>query len=121
MVDINKFIRRPDAENPGKLQRKLDLENIDWEQSRQRAAKEGIKLDNQHYEVIEFLRDYYIYNDWPNNAYELTQDLDEAFKEQGGKRYLFSLFPDGPIEQATRIGGLPSPANVENQSHGTVQ
>ena len=31
-------------------------------------------------------------------------------EEKGNSRYLFSLFPEGPAKQATKLAGLPKPA-----------
>jgi tRNA 2-thiouridine synthesizing protein E len=47
--------------------------------------------------------------------------MDNAFSTQGGTRYLYRLFPQGPLTQGTRIAGLPEPANVNNESFGYVQ
>jgi tRNA 2-thiouridine synthesizing protein E len=51
----------------------------------------------------------------------LSRELDNAFTEQGGARYLYRLFPHGPLAQGARIAGLPVPANVTNASFGSMQ
>jgi tRNA 2-thiouridine synthesizing protein E len=120
MVDINKFIRDSDTESPQVLNRKQDIPELDWRRISQRAAENNVILKDEHREVIRFLREYYLYNGWPESAAELTRDLEEAFAEHGGKHYLYRLFPDGPLVQATAIAELPEPANLEQPSQGTV-
>jgi len=120
MVDINKFIRNTDTDNPQVMNRKQDLPELDWRRISQHAAESNIILKEEHREVIRFLREYYLYNGWPDNAAELTRVLEEAFDEHGGKHYLYRLFPDGPIATATRIADLPEPSNLEQPSQGTV-
>ncbi|HEY9148976.1 MAG TPA: TusE/DsrC/DsvC family sulfur relay protein [Gammaproteobacteria bacterium] len=120
MVDINKFIRHGDTDNPQKLAREHDLPQLDWSRISQRAAENNVILKEAHREVIRFLRDYYLHNGWPQSAAELTRDMEQAFSEHGGKAYLYQLFPQGPVAQAVTIAQLPAPAGVEQPSQGTV-
>lgn len=120
MVDINKFIQQSDTENPQMLDRKHDLPELNWRRISQRAAENNVILKEEHREVIRFLREYYLYNGWPESASELTRDLETAFTEHGGKKYLYQLFPDGPLAQATLIAELPKPARLEQPSQGTI-
>lgn len=74
------------------------------------ADKEGLQLTEAHWEVIEFLRNYYQqYHIVP--AHKL---FSKAFAQQHGadkaeRAYLAKLFPDGVEVQASRIAGLPTP------------
>lgn len=76
------------------------------------ASAAGIELSDAHWEIIDFIRDYYRrFNHLPNNRVfvkAVRQALGEA---KGNSRYLYSLFPDGPLKFACRIGGLPKPTS----------
>jgi tRNA 2-thiouridine synthesizing protein E len=50
---------------------------------------------------------------------ELHDALDERFHASGGMKYLYRLFPRGPVAQGCRIAGLHSPANVVDRSFGS--
>lgn len=120
MVDINQFIRNPDSNDPAKLDRQQEMPPLDWRRISQRAAENNVILKPEHREVIAFLREYYLHNGWPQSVAELSRDLESAFGEQGGRHYLFELFPDGPLAQGTRIAELPQPPHLEQPSQGTV-
>lgn len=74
------------------------------------AKDEGIDLTDEHWEVINFLREYY-------NEYQIApavRVLIKAIKkkygpEKGSNKYLYELFPYGPAKQACKIAGLPKP------------
>lgn len=120
MVDIKKFIHHSDTENPQMLDRKHDLPELNWRRICQRAAEDNVILKDEHREVIRFLREYYLYNGWPESASELSRELEAAFETEGGKKYLYRLFPEGPVSQATLIAELPAPAHLHQPSQGTV-
>ena len=44
--------------------------------------------------------------------------LDEHYAEQGGRKYLRRLFPQGPVAQGMRIAGLPVPPHTEDEGFG---
>ena len=121
MADINAYITRPSTDSPERMDRHNELAHWDRDCALQAAAREGIELDDRHWEVITFLRRYYLDHGWPAESRRLVRELDIAFTDRGGTRYLYQLFPQGPLAQGTRIAGLPEPANVTNQSFGYVQ
>ena len=47
--------------------------------------------------------------------------LEEEFAEQGGRKYLYRLFPGGPVSQGSRIARLPLPAYSSDRSCGSVE
>ena len=95
----------------------------DWSEAQaQTIAKSmGINLTDEHWEVIRFLRVHYenVGNDMPP-AHEFSQTLDERFMNKGGLRYLYELFPGGPINQGGRVAGISIPADATNSSFGSV-
>lgn len=74
------------------------------------ATQEGIILTEEHWQIIHFVRDFYLtYNTSPAMR-TLTKALARAFgEEKGNSRYLYKLFPKGPAKIATKIAGLPKP------------
>ena len=72
------------------------------------AAKEGIELTQEHWDVINYLREEY----FENNG---NQPMERAINKEMGKRWgkkisskdLYRLFPMAPSKQGNRIAGLP--------------
>lgn len=84
------------------------------------ARTEGITMTPAHWQVVNFLRDYYMQHGKPSAGREWAEVLDAAFAAQGGSAYLVKQFPRGPVAQASRIGGLPVPAYTEDPSFGST-
>ncbi len=91
------------------------------EEAERIAREEGIQLTDDHWEVIRFLRDYYQEHGQPKYAREVLEALEERFAEKGGRKYLYQLFPKGPVNQGTRIAGLPHPLYTVDPSFGTAE
>jgi len=121
MADINSYLARPSDDSPERMDRHNELAHWNRKDTEQAAAAQGIELSGEHWDVIVFLRQHYLDHGWPTHADELTRILDAAFEAQGGTRYLYRLFPGGPLAQGTRIACLPAPANVSSASFGSVQ
>ena len=94
-----------------------------WNEARaeETASEMGITLGEDHWKVIKFMRVHYENNGQLRHARELTEALDERFENEGGSRWLYQLFPDGPVHQGARIAGVPVPADATNSSFGSVQ
>ena len=118
MPDIKKVIENPDTSSPRRVDRELDLQEWDAAQGRRLAEAEGIALTDAHWQVINFLRDYYLEHGLPESGRELSDALDARFTSQGGRKYLRRLFPQGPVAQGMRIAGLPVPAYTEDEGFG---
>ena len=74
------------------------------------AAVDDIVLDENHWEVIHFLRAYYAQYSVAPAIRILTKAMARQMgREKGNTRYLYRLFPDGPAKQACRYAGLPKP------------
>ena len=105
--------------NNDSLGRAREIDGWTVEHARNQASKNGLEISDDHIDVIQFLRDYYVRHGWPKRTHELSRLLDKTFKRRGGKKYLHQLFPDGPLSQAPLLAGLPGLANVVDRSFGT--
>ena len=74
------------------------------------AAQEGITLAVEHWEVVRFVREFYLEFNTSLAIRMLVKAMANKFgEEKGNSRYLYRLFPKGPAKQATKIAGLPKP------------
>jgi tRNA 2-thiouridine synthesizing protein E len=74
------------------------------------AAKEGIQLTEEHWEVLNFLREFYFtYGVSPMVKILMKYMAEDIDPQRASKDYLYSLFPKGPSRQGSRIAGLPAP------------
>ncbi|NWN90517.1 TusE/DsrC/DsvC family sulfur relay protein [Marinobacter adhaerens] len=77
------------------------------------AADENIQLDENHWEIIEFLRNFYKQHDMspPSNRLFVKAVKEALGEERGNSIYLMQLFTGTPAKTACRIAGLPRPTN----------
>ncbi len=74
------------------------------------AQKEGLSLNNDHWEVIHYLRDFYFkYGITPMVKLLMKNMRQQLGKHKSSEAYLYDLFPGGPARQGSRIAGLPAP------------
>ena len=74
------------------------------------AAQEGITLAVEHWEVVRFVREFYLeFNTSPAIRMLVKAMANKFGEEKGNSRYLYRLCPKGPAKQATKIAGLPKP------------
>jgi len=74
------------------------------------ARKEGITLSEDHWEVINFLREFYFtYGISPMVKILMRYMAEDIGPERSSKEHLYKLFPKGPARQGSRIAGLPEP------------
>lgn len=74
------------------------------------ADQDDIKLSDEHWEIINFLRTYYQKYQIAPMIKILVKEIGKAMgKEKGNTKYLYQLYPGGPAKQACRYAGLPKP------------
>src|SRR5210317_1177047 len=74
------------------------------------AKGDDIDLSDEHWEVIDFLREYYEEYQIAPAVRVLTKAIGKKLgKDKGNSKYLYALFPYGPAKQACKIAGLPKP------------
>lgn len=76
------------------------------------AESASIQLTKEHWEIVYFIRDYYTkYNHLPNTRVFTKAIRTQLGEAKGNSRYLYRLFPEGPLKYACKIGGLPKPTS----------
>ncbi len=74
------------------------------------AQTENLPLSENHWQVINFLREYYEEYQIAPAVRVLTKAIGKKFgAEKGNSQYLYELFPYGPAKQACKFAGLPKP------------
>jgi tRNA 2-thiouridine synthesizing protein E len=74
------------------------------------AVGENVDMTAGHWEVVNFLRDYYNEYQIAPAVRVLTKAIGKKLGEdKGNSKYLYELFPYGPAKQACKIAGLPKP------------
>lgn len=74
------------------------------------AAADRCVLTPNHWEVINFLREYYDQYQVAPAVRVLVKTIGKKLgQDKGNSRYLYELFPYGPAKQACKYAGLPKP------------
>ena len=74
------------------------------------AQADGADLSDNHWEVINFLREYYDEYQIAPAVRVLTKAIGKKLgKDKGNSKYLYELFHYGPAKQACKYAGLPKP------------
>jgi tRNA 2-thiouridine synthesizing protein E len=72
--------------------------------------------------MVSALQEFFSRHDAPSiNSRELHDALEEKFHSRGGMKYLYSLFPGGPITQGCKLAGIEAPAGCSDTGFGSVQ
>jgi len=74
------------------------------------SKEDDLELGDDHWEIINFLREYYEEYQIAPAVRVLTKAVGKKLgKEKGNSKYLYELYPYGPGKQACRYAGLPKP------------
>ena len=74
------------------------------------ATEDGCEMSENHWEVVNFLREYYDEYQIAPAVRVLTKAIGKRLgKDKGNSKYLYELFPYGPAKQACKYAGLPKP------------
>ena len=96
---------------------------LDWtaEKAREMARAEHLKLSEDHWDLVRGLQEFYArHHTVPVALRELHHALEEKFHHKGGMKYLYTLFPGGPIAQGCRLAGLKAPTGATDRGFGSV-
>jgi tRNA 2-thiouridine synthesizing protein E len=119
MKSASKYSVDTDIASQQRTQRELELRSWSEQQARETASEIGIELTQDHLQVIQLLREYYLQHGEVKSGRELGDMLNEKFADQGGRKFLRRLFPQGPVTQGMQLAGLAVPAYSEDEGFGT--
>lgn len=120
MLDINKSIENPGLADLDQEGHMYDLPRWSRSKAQEMAMKEGLgELSEAQWVVIHTLRAWYRQDGRARSASRLLRALEKDFVTEGGGRYLYRMFPQGPVSQGSRLAGLPLPAYSGDPSFGS--
>jgi tRNA 2-thiouridine synthesizing protein E len=73
------------------------------------AEAEGIKLTDEHWMVVNYLRDKFKDDGHTPNFRNMLAELEDLHEGIDWKKKLYDLFPNQPARQAVRVAGLTKP------------
>ena len=88
------------------------VNRADWNEEVAKIMAKGDNCDltDSHWEVINFLREYYEEYQIAPAVRVLTKAIGKKLgADKGNSKYLYELFPYGPAKQACKYAGLPKP------------
>ncbi|HBA66383.1 MAG: sulfurtransferase TusE [Gammaproteobacteria bacterium HGW-Gammaproteobacteria-10] len=106
------MVLNAEGELPALTEQGFLVDMNDWDEAVARvlAKANSITLTDAHWEIIFFIRDYYLQFKHLPNARVFTKAVAKHLgAEKGNSRYLQRLFPDGPLKSACKLAGLPKP------------
>jgi len=83
------------------------------------ARSMGMVLSEQHQQVIAFVLDFYEACDDCRNARQLMNLMKREFRDQGGQKMLYRLFPQGPLSTIHNLTELPDLRHQVDLGFGT--
>ncbi len=88
----------------------IDLSQWNEDIAKYMAVEEKVDMTDNHWEVVNFLREYYDEYQIAPAVRVLTKAIGKKLgPDKGNNKYLYELFPYGPAKQACKIAGLPKP------------
>ncbi len=77
------------------------------------AQRDGVKLYNDHWELIWYFRDFYDENESAPTMHTMVKTLGKKnsshHKKKEYEKHIYSLFPQDPIHEICKLSGLPMP------------
>ncbi|MCF6262748.1 MAG: TusE/DsrC/DsvC family sulfur relay protein [Xanthomonadales bacterium] len=90
----------------------LDVDSWTRAFAEAKARSESLQLLPDHWQLIEYAREFYQRYDESPPMRPLVKWLQQQKAEETGhSRYLYRLFPDGPGKQLSLLAGLPKPVS----------
>lgn len=89
------------------------IEPDEWSEeiAKQLAQEESIELNDTHWQVIKFMREYYTEHNVAPDVRHTTSYIatENQTDKKAAKKLVFELFPYGYVKQACKIAGMKKP------------
>ena len=89
------------------------LEEWDEDFAKEQAARDGVQLYNDHWELIYYFREYHEENMTNPTMHTLIKDLgakSHRFHDRKAyEKHIYRLFPCDPVHEICKLAGLPLP------------
>ena len=89
----------------------LDQWSVDY--TEKMAEDDGIKLYDDHWELILYFREYFNENQVTPTMHKVVRELgnkDKHFHDQKAyEKHIYQLFPKDPTHEVCKLAGLPMP------------
>jgi tRNA 2-thiouridine synthesizing protein E len=102
---MDAFVQLPAVDAEGYL---VDPQDWSEELAEEFASQENIRLTEDHWDVIRFMRGFYEEHQVAPDARYVIKHLAERLGAASRNR-LFALFPYGYVKQACKIAGMKRP------------
>ncbi len=114
-----------DILDPAGLDKKdVDFPNAPKGWSRAAAAEQAdrlaLALSDDHWEAIRVIQACFAEEETPPSR-RISDALEATFANKGGRRFVFLLFPGGPLAQGCALAGVDAPAGSVDKSFGSVR
>jgi|JRYC01.1.fsa_nt_gb TusE/DsrC/DsvC family sulfur relay protein len=120
-VDINKLIGvAANGEDPMQAVRATEIAAWNEARAAEQARADGIELTPAHLKAIRLLQQLYVARGPAPHARLLATELYDAFAAEGGSKFLYQLFPGGPVAQGSKLAGVPAPHDTKDLSFGST-
>ncbi|MBI1887239.1 MAG: TusE/DsrC/DsvC family sulfur relay protein [Nitrosomonadales bacterium] len=98
-------VQLPETDAEGYL-----VEPLDWteEVAEELARQESIRLTEDHWDAIRFMREYYMERQIAADVRHVMKHLAQKHGAESRNR-IFELFPYGYVKQACKIAGMKRP------------
>ncbi|MEE9904792.1 TusE/DsrC/DsvC family sulfur relay protein [Chlorobium sp.] len=89
----------------------VNLEDWNEDVAVKLAEGEDIRMEEPHWDLIKFLRNYYEEYQIAPAVKVLTKAIaaEKGMDKKEASEFLYGMFPKGPALQACKIAGLPKP------------
>jgi tRNA 2-thiouridine synthesizing protein E len=81
--------------------------------AKEQAARDGVQLYNDHWELIYYFREYHEENMTNPTMHTLIRDLGTKKKRfhdrKAYENHIYKLFPRDPVHEICKLAGLPLP------------
>lgn len=85
------------------------------------ATSDGLMLSLDHIETLSAIQEFYAHHESNKiNLRKINDALEEKFHHKGGIKFLYALFPGGPVTQGCQIMGLKPPTGSTDKGFGSA-